>query len=213
MPQITDIKPQKKKEDRFNIYVDGKFSFALPAETLVKAGLKINQSVSEEQIERLIKENEFQKAYDKALHFLSFRPRSQRELTDMFSKKDIGEETIKMVMRKLEEQGFLNDEEFAKWWIEQRLNFKPSSRRLLSLELLRKGVAKDLAQSLLDSYIDKDKEYQLAKKTAEKKMGSLKKLPILVRRKKLSEYLGRRGFSWEIIKRVLVKITSYEEDY
>lgn len=86
MPKITKIQPQKK-EERFNIYVDGKFAFGLDAETVVKSGLKVGQEISEKEIEKLVFENETNKLMEKALRFLSFRPRSESEVRQYLKKK------------------------------------------------------------------------------------------------------------------------------
>lgn len=202
MPQITAIKPQKR-QNRFNIFVDGQFAFGLDADTLVKSGLKIDQEISQDEIEKLVKENEFQKFYDRVLKFFSYRPRSEKELHDWFFKKQVGELTQKLIREKLEQQGYLNDEEFAKWWIEQRMSFRPAGARLLAMELRQKGVKKDLIARLLDCYIAKDSEIELAKKVMEKKLKTLRNLSPQKMREKLAAALLRRGFTWETIKEVI----------
>lgn len=217
MSQITDIKPQKKDPRRFNIYVDGKFAFALPSETLVKEGLKIDQQISQEEIQKLVKENEFLKVYDRVLKFFSYRPRSEKELKDWFARKQVGQETQEMILQKMRNLGYLNDEEFAQWWIEQRTTFRPAGTRLLAMELRQKGIEKNLIARLLDclakpgpasrDYIAGDVEKELAKKVAEKKLKSLKHLPSLELKQKLSGVLARRGFSWETIKEVVGDLT------
>jgi len=204
MPLITDIKPQKNKK-RFNIYLDGQFAFGLSAEALTKAGLAIDKEISSKKVEELIKEDEFIKFYDRALKFLSYRPRSEKEIKDWFKKKMVGIETQKLIEKKLRQYNYLNDEEFARWWIEQRTTFRPSGARLIALELRQKGVSKDLIAKLLDSYLAKDTEHEMAKRVVEKKMKSLRHLhkPVEIKQK-LTAVLARRGFSWEIIREVLV---------
>lgn len=203
MPQITDIKPQKRKQ-RFNVYVEGKFSFGLDADTLVKSGLKINQEISQEEIEKLVKENEFVKAYDRVLKFFSYRPRSEKELKDWFKKKQVGEETQKLIYQKLKHLGYLNDEEFAKWWIEQRTTFRPTGSRLLALELRQKGVSREIIEKLL---ITNNQllitERAQALKIAQKRLERLRGLSYKETREKLGAFLARRGFSWETIKEVI----------
>lgn len=205
MSRITDIKPQKfsKGGPRFNIFIDEKFAFGLPAETLVKAGLKIDQDISPSEIDKLIKENDFIRVYDLALKFLSFRPRSEKELNDWFSRKQIGEETKKMADQKLKKYGYVNDEEFAKWWIEQRMEFKASGKKLLRMELKQKGIPEEIITRLLDGYIAKNTEIELARKVVEKKMKILKGLSKQEIRQKLTQALARRGFSWEVTKQVI----------
>jgi len=202
MPQITDIRRQKQKL-RFNIYLDEKYSFSLPADVLVKSGLKIGQPLSDKEIEELIKENEFARVYDRVLKFLSFRPRSEKELRDWFSKKQVGEETKKMVWKKLEHLGYINDEEFAKWWIEQRTSFRPTGKYALARELKQKGIPRDLIAQLLDGSIVSLSEIELAKKAVEKKVKLYSHLPLQEFRQKLASFLARRGFSWETIREVV----------
>lgn len=203
MPKITDIKPQKIKK-RFNIYLDGKFAFGLPAETLVKAGLKIDQKISEEKVEKLIKEDEFIKFYDRVLKFLSYRPRSEKELQDWFKKKKVGSETQKLIEKKLKKLGYFNDRDFAQWWIEQRMTFRPFGKRRLALELRQKGISREIIDEELAGLKDEELS-QLAEKVAKKKLKSLKNLPFFEARQKLTAFLARRGFGWEIIKEVVAK--------
>jgi len=209
VPQITDIKRQKKNSKRFSVYIDGKFSFGLDADNLVKSGLEVSQEISQEEIEKMVKENEFFKIYEQVLKFFSYRPRSEKELRDWFKKKEVGEEVQKLICQKLKQVGLLNDEEFAKWWIEQRTAFRPSGLRLLALELRQKGISKDLISKLLNCYIPKDAEYELAKKAVEKKLKSLRHLSDLELRKKLGAFLSRRGFSFAVIKKIIGEIKSF----
>lgn len=214
MPQITDIRPQKTRRlgmARFNVYLDGKFSFALSDEVLVRENLKNGQQISEEKVKKLIKENEFGKIYDRILKFLSFRPRTEKELLDWFGKKNVGEETKKMVWEKLGDLGYINDEEFARWWIEQRISFKPMGRYAIIRELRQKGINQDLIARTLDSLKVQVSEIDLAKRAAEKKMKIYKKLPFPEFRQKISAFLARRGFSWETIEEVSNQLTDVDE--
>lgn len=189
---------------RFNVYVDGKFTFGLDADILVKSDLKVNQEISQAIIEKLIKENEFAKAYERVLKFFSYRPRSEKELKDWFTKKQIGEELQKLLIQKLKDLGYLNDEEFARWWIEQRVTFKPAGKRLLNMELRQKGISSEIINQQLNNLAIKQfSEVELARRMVDKKLKSLKHLSGLELKQKLVAALGRRGFSWETIKEVV----------
>ena len=208
MPLITDIKPQKNKK-RFNVYLDGKFAFGLSVDSYLKAGLKIDQEISEKKIEELIKEDEFIKFYDRVLKFLSYRPRSEKELADWFKKKKVGSETQKLVKKKLKRLGYLDDQEFTRWWVEQRMTFRPFGKKRLALELRQKGIAREIIDEQLDNLRDEELS-QLAEKLAKKKLKSLKNLPYFEARAKLIAFLSRRGFRWEIIKEVVAKTLKKE---
>lgn len=208
MPLITDIKPQKNKK-RFNIYLDGRFAFGLSVEARLKAGLKIDQEISEEKVEELIKEDEFIKFYDRALNFLSYRPRSEKELQDWFKKKKIGNETQKLIEKKLRRFNYLDDREFTRWWIEQRMTFRPFGKRRLALELRQKGINQEMIEEELGKLED-DKLIELAEELVKKRMKTLKNLPYFEAREKLLAFLSRRGFRWEIIKTVVAKTLKKE---
>lgn len=201
MPIVTDIKPQKR-QGRFNIFVNNKFSFSVTADNLVKHGLNINQEIGSEKIEKLIKENEYGLVLDKALKFLSFRPRSEKELKDWFKRKEVGDETQKLVLKKLKHLKLLNDEEFAKWWMEQRTQFHPSGMRLVKMELKQKGISDEIINELR-AKIQDTSEIELARKVLEKKLPRLKNYKGLELKKKLQMILAQRGFSWEVIKEVI----------
>ncbi|HUW24419.1 MAG TPA: RecX family transcriptional regulator [Patescibacteria group bacterium] len=205
MPVITAIKPQKKKE-KFNIFLDGKFAFSLPSETLVKEGLHADQEISRERVEELIKESELGSIFDKVLKFLSFRPRSEFEINEYLLRKKVGEETRKMVRQKLKALKLIDDEAFAQWWIEQRSTFRPSGVRLVKYELRRKGIAEELIKRLLAEERPKEVDIQLAEKLAQKKLVRLTNLPPGEVKQKLYAALAQKGFSFETIEETVAKI-------
>ena len=226
MPRITKISPQKRKQ-RVNIFLDEKFAFGLDLETFSKYNLKINQEISQEKIEEILKEEEFLKVYDKTLRFLSFRPRSKKEIKDYFYKKNVGDETQKMIIKKLERLKFLDDKQFALWWVEQRITFRPSGKRFLEYELRKKGINKEIIDEVLKDEIlkgffqkeeetqeaivgrvDTSFEFEMALKAAQKKLHTYQKLSSFEFRKKMTAFLARRGFPWAVIKEVIDKISA-----
>lgn len=146
---------------------------------------------------------EFEKFYNRILRFLSYRPRSQKEITDFLKKKKASEEISKKIFKKLKELNFINDEEFAKWWIEQRAEFNPRGARLLKIELKQKGINQDLIVKLLNGYMVKDTELELAKKLIEKRLERYQTLSLEEKKQKLAAFLARRGFDWGTIKKAV----------
>ena len=146
---------------------------------------------------------EFEKFYNIALRFLSYRPRSEKEVKDKLKRKKIDQTMIDRVINKLKEQKFINDEEFAKWWIEQRTNFKPRSLRLIKIELRQKGIEQDLIDSLINDLRLMNNDLEQAKKLIEKRIERFRDLSKQEIYQKLGSYLARRGFDWDIIKQVI----------
>lgn len=193
MRKITAIEVQKKNPKRVNVYLDGEFALGL--DRLVAAWLAVGQTLSEEKISRLVAEDAQEKAYQQAILFLGYRARSEAEVRKNLEKHEIPPETIDVTIERLREERLLNDEEFAQNWVANRSAFRPRSRRALAIELKRKGVDEAAIQSATAA-VD---EEALAYAAAQKRVRRLKHLEWNAFRKKLGEFLARRGFAYEVI--------------
>ncbi len=141
-------------------------------------------------------------AFNYSLKFLSFRNRSTKEIYDYLIKKNFVEETINIALKKLTDMKFLNDEDFARSWIESRQKYKNKSKFILKSELRMKGVNNDTIEPLLKDAID---DFETAKMAYEKKKKTLSRFSQEEFNKKMAGFLGRKGFSWEIISKLLKK--------
>ncbi|MCL5114011.1 MAG: RecX family transcriptional regulator [Patescibacteria group bacterium] len=148
----------------------------------------------------------FEKFYNKALKFLSYRPRSEQEVIKNLLRKKSPEDIIKKITAKLEEQKFLNDEEFVKWWVEQRTTFKPRSLRLIKIELKQKGISNDLVEKVINDVGLTIDDLASARKLVERKKEKWKNLSREQKFQKLSRFLASRGFSYDIIKEIFKNI-------
>ena len=151
----------------------------------------------------------FNRLYQKALFFLSFRPRSEKEIRDYLKKKQTDDLTLDKIIKNLKINKFLNDEEFVKWWIEQRTTIKPKASRVIRIELQRKGISKELIEGLLEK--DKNGDFKKALVVAEKKF---KRYSNTDDKRKTFERLGRflssKGFDYDTIKEVIDQLFSKE---
>lgn len=211
-PQITDIAPQKKNPKRVNIFLDGKFAFGVSLESKIINKLKPGIILSEPQVRKLIFDDQVERLFDKAVKFLSFRPRSEKEIRDNLLQKlrltDKGDEekknfeaSVEEVINKLKKLGQIDDQEFAKWWLEQRTAFKKSSPRLIKSELFKKGVSREIIEQIFEEgEID---PFELARAAARKKLSSYQRLTPKEFRDKLGRFLASKGFDWDVIKKVV----------
>jgi regulatory protein len=140
-------------------------------------------------------------AFTKALKFLSYRPRSEKEVTDFLSKKGYGQEIIDNVLHLLKKQKFLGYDDFVIWWIEQRQEFKNTkSRFVIKNELLKKGVNGEI----IDKHLEESTgDYEIAKQTLEKNKRKFERYSGRDYFQKASSFLQRKGFSWDIVRRAL----------
>lgn len=150
----------------------------------------------------------YQKLKDYGLRLLSFRPRSTKEFSDKLSqfskKRNLPQNLIDKLINEFSELNFINDREFAKWWIEQRHSFRPKGEKIIRLELLYKGVDKEVIDSVMIAISDDGpSDFDLAMKVAEKKLTRFKNLPPIQFKIKIRDFLLRRGFGWETISKVI----------
>jgi len=200
VPIITSIKSQKKK-DRVNIYLDDKFGFGIDLENFVKLGLKVDQELSDKEIEDIVKKAEFQKTLDKLLRFATLRPRSEKEIHLWLRRKKVHESLHEELFNRLNHLELIDDEKFAKWWVEQRQSFRPKPKRMLNNELRIKGINNEIIKKVLgEETIDEEK---MAKELLGKKAYKWKSLGPREARQKMSQYLAQKGFSWEIVEKVV----------
>jgi regulatory protein len=199
--RITAIEPQKKNPQRVNVYLEGEFSFGLAS--IVAAWLKVGQDLSEEKIASLKADDEREATYQKALHFISYRPRSSAEVRLNLIKRGISEPLIDETLNRLKQAGLVNDEAFARAWVENRNSFRPRGKPVLRMELRRKGLADEIIQSVLDTQVDED---FLAREAARKYVRRLASLEWPEFRQKLGGFLARRGFSYAVIAPVVSEV-------
>ena len=205
MAIITKIKPQRSKK-RVNIYLDGKFSFGLDLGNYVKLGLKVGQELSDKEVEEIVEKGEFQKTLDKLIFFAPRRPRSQKEIVYWFKRNKVHESLHNGLLARLIKLDLIDDEKFANWWVGQRQEFRPRSKRQLYSELMVKGINKEIIDEvLLKSDIN---EAAIATGLLNKRNYKWEKMTKVERKKKMSEYLARKGFNWDTVNKV---VKDYEE--
>jgi regulatory protein len=206
--KVTALKRQQRDPDRVNVWIDGKYRFSLDTSQVIETGIAVGREYDEEAITTLEAESQFGKLYMRALEYSLVRPRSRREVKDYLYrktrdtrtkdgrvKKGVSPAITARVFDRLEEKGRLDDEAFARYWIENRRLRQGTSRRRLAAELAAKGVDRTLVEKMLEEGPRQDED-ELRKVIAKK-----------ARRyddpQKLMAYLARQGFSYDDIKAAL----------
>lgn len=203
--KITALKIQKRDKTRVNVFLDDEYAFPVSLDAAFE--LKRGQELSDAEIDTLKNADQYSKAYNAAVHFLSFRQRSQSEVEKNLTKKEYSEEVIAATVERLLEKGYLNDEEFARMWMAERSRFRPRAARALRFELRQKGVDNEIIDTVL---VDLDEE-QAAWDAVQSKLDRWRQLDEHEFKKKLSGYLGRRGFGYHIVRTVLDRVKEMDE--
>lgn len=151
----------------------------------------------------MISADEMEKAFQSALHYLSFRSRSENEIRLNLIKKKFSQFTIEATVNKLKNAGLVNDADFARQWVETRSHLKPRSRRLMEYELRQKKVLDDQIHQAFEIIPD---DSTLALQAARKKMHQFSHLEKDAFRKKITSFLMRRGFQYDVIRQTLDQV-------
>jgi regulatory protein len=200
VPVVTQLKPQKNNK-RVNVYLDYKFAFGIDLDNLVKFGIKIEKNFTQEEVDKIVHEAEFQKTFDKVLRFAMTRPRSFFEVEQWFRRKEVGESLQPKLIERLLKLDLLDDKKFAEWWVRQRTEFQKKGKLALVQELRQKGIDKKIIDEVLsESGIDEEK---LARETLEKNAYKWERYEGFEKKQKMTEFLMRRGFSYSIAREII----------
>lgn len=214
--KITALKTQVRDKNRINVSIDGKYRLSVDILQVAELGLRVGKEYSEEEFQALEEESQYGKLYTRALEYALIRPRSHREMRDYLYRKTrdtrtktgdirkgVSVQLTNRVFDRLVEKGYINDEKFAHFWVENRNVRKGSSMRKLQSELSAKGVAPDIIERTLGDSERSDAE--------EIQKIILKKAARYDNEQKLIAYLARQGFRYDDIKEALGNIQSVQE--
>ncbi|MEM7530744.1 MAG: RecX family transcriptional regulator [Chloroflexota bacterium] len=192
--KVTSISVQKRNKDRVNIFLDGDYAFALNITTIEQANLQPGQQLTDDDIHQLQTLDVGERAYERAIRFLSYRPRSQREVEQNLREHDVPPAVIDATIQRLLERRYVDDVAFAQFWIENRERFRPRSARALRYELRQKGIDNDVIEEVL-AEIDEELSAWAA---IEPKLSNWSRYDEETFMKKAMGFLGRRGFGYYI---------------
>ena len=218
--KITNIKQAVKNENRVNVYVDGKYSFSLDIAQLVDFKIKVGQEISESDLKEFKQASEFGKLYQRTLEWVLTRPHSIRETKDYLYRKTRNPSSVALrgaspslttseghsgfsldmsnfsdaIIERLIQKGYLDDLKFAEYYVENRFVKKGISKKRLQMELMKKGVSREIIEQVLEVSSRNDEE-EIMKMIAKKRNK--------YDDEKLIQYLCRQGFHFETVRNLV----------
>lgn len=211
MPVLTKITQQKRDSERYNLFIDEKYAFSVHESILVKFGLTKGMQLDDWVMDEITYEDEIEKAFNKALHFLSFRMRTEFEVKKKLLDLEFGEAVILEAIVKLRRLGFLDDEAFSEAFVRTQKNASSKGPKAIKQELHKKGVGKELQEQVLQAYPEEE-QFAIAKKLAQKAATSNRAIPPAQLKQKIQNALARKGFSFGLIRDVLESIDFEREE-
>lgn len=199
MGTITEISVQKKNKNRCNIYIDNVFAFGVSNELIYKENLKIGMIIDEEKLKKIAYEENLINCKETALKIIERSYKTKKEMIKRLLEKGYALEEINETLKFLEEYNFINDESYAKAFINDRT--KTQGKQKIKYALKNKGVSDEIIEEEL-SKLDMEKEKENANILA------LKKYNILIKREsdkyklkeKIIRFLISRGYDYEVAK-------------
>ena len=185
------------------VQFDDDTAFSIGSDVAKRLGLKPAQAVDDNALDRLLSEVDGNRCYEAALHYLEYRSRSENELKrHLLLKHKFSSASVERSVERLKISGLLDDRAFAQAWVNDRIAFKPKSRLLIRKELMQKGLSPDAIADATSEVDDVGSAYQ----------AGLKKAMLLRNQsyqdfsKRLSAYLGRRGYSSEVVRTIVNRL-------
>lgn len=211
MAKITKIEIQKRNKERVNLFLDGEYAFALSAELIYKEGLKINAEIDSEKLKALAERESFIRCKESALRIIERSYKTEKEMRDKLKLKGYEDNSISKSIEFLKEYNFINDTNYVKAFISDKLNSAGSQK--IKYTLIQKGICKEIIDEEL-SKLNKDNEKNAAFNIAKKKFDAIKKKESDNYKisGKLYRYLVSKGYGYDVISDI-VKEVMYQDEY
>lgn len=200
MGTITALTAQVKNPNRVNVFIDGDFAIGLALE--VAAALRVGQQITQADLEQLDKRDEIHRGRERVLRLLARRPYSSAEISRYLRRHQYGDDVIQNIIDDLTNAELIDDDAFAAYWVEQRETFRPRSRLALRQELSQKGIERDIVTEALSDVDEAD----AARRVARKQAGKWRGLSEDEWRTKMTRYLLRHGYPYDLIKDVVTEL-------
>lgn len=192
--EITALEVQQRNKERVNLHLDGTYAFSITA--VEAARLKVGQRLSDAEVAHLKAQAEVDRAYERTLRFLTHRPRSEAEVVKYLASKGVGERVRNEILARLRRLNLVDDEAFARFWVESREQSHPLGRMALRSELRLKGVRDETIEKALRAVDEEESAYHAARKQARRYANLNDKQA----QEKLGAFLIRRGFPYSVAR-------------
>ena len=206
MQIITKIESQKKDKNRVAIFINDEFAFGIDASVASKFNFKKGDALDPDTISNVLLVEEKKRIKEKTFRFLAARAHSKKEIKTKLSKRGFSKELILQVISELEEAKYLDDEEFASSYSKSRMQNKPMGQKLLRYELLGKGVKEEISDKVIAEVYKSKSQEEVAADLVDRRVSRYKDLDDNKQKKRLFDFLMRRGFDWEVAKTAIAKI-------
>jgi len=193
---VSAVEVQARNPDRVNVHVDGVYAFSLNALLALELHLGRGSVLDPATLKDVFRRDEVGKAVEACVRLLGFRPRTEVELLRRLAQKGFEPEIGHEAMDRLRNLGYVDDADFARFWVSNRERFKPMGARRIRYELLQKGVSRETADEVMEEQLPDD-EYETALRAARSKMRTYAGTDYATFHRRMGGYLARQGFGFD----------------
>lgn len=209
---ISRVVQQKHDPERVSVFIDDEFAFGLTLELVIEAGLKKGVALTVEEQQALLEKERTHRAYAVALHFVGYQPRASNEVRRKLRKKGYHDNVIEDTIARLEGNRFLDDERFASSFVWSRFNGSGYGPARLRADLMKKGVPSRVIDQALAEFEEEADLKSKAQSLAERRWRNLRReSDPLKRKKKLLDYLVRRGYTYGLAREVTEELQENQQ--
>ena len=199
---ISALEPQKKKQNRYNVFIDGEYACSLSADSCVVFDIKAGKQICEDELKQAVMSDNTQYAFDSAVNLISFKMRTRSEIFEKLLNRKIDEQAIEAALEKLENYGYVNDRDYAAEYVRSAMNSGRYGKRVIEFKMKQKGIDDDVIEQALQIYTP-DEEKQMARKLLVSLRRKYQDEDDFKKRRKIFSGLARRGFDYDIINTLL----------
>ena len=201
---ITRLAQQKRDAERVSVFIDGAFAFGLALDLVLRAGLRKGQALTVPDQQALLDDEERFKAKAAALDYIAYQARTQTEVRRKLVRKGFSDTIADEAVARMHELGYLDDEAYARAYARGRLAGRGHGPQRIRTDLRRRGVAPKTIDAVLDDLVEADDLRETALRHGRKRWLRLaSEEDERKRRKKLSDFLVRRGYDYDLIREIV----------
>ncbi len=199
---VSSVEPQKRDPERVNVFVGGEFAFSLNALLSLELDLRKGAEIPAETLANVLRRDEVGKAVEACVRLLGYRPRTEAELLRRLAQKGYEAELAREAVDRVRDLGYVDDVDFARFWVRNREQFKPMGARRIRHELFQKGVDRETVQTVIEEELPAEED-EAALRVARKKLRLLVETDYPTFQRRLGGLLARQGFGFDTSARVV----------
>ncbi len=204
---ITNISVQKKNKERFSLYHNNRFLIGVSNQTLMEYSLQKGVVLTPSLYQKLKQAEELSAVKESCYRYLSRRDHASSELKKKLIKKGFGEQIITDVLHELAEKGYLDDEQFALKFANEKGELNRWGPKKIKSALYKKGLSKNIIEKVVKTVSDNLPQDQICVDLVlKRKCHFLREEDPYKRKQKIYMYLAGRGFPGSVINQSMPKI-------